>query len=118
MAFEYRHATSADLQAIFQIEEAVMPTPWSMKSFQEAFDSDYSLIMVVTENDVICGFSVLYITAPEAELPDIVIFYVTFSGCQLEETIIVTTHEVEAFCSHYLRQLEVLVEYILAFRYV
>ncbi len=73
MAFEYRHATSADLQAIFQIEEAVMPTPWSMKSFQEAFDSDYSLIMVVTENGVICGFSVLYITAPEAELPDIVI---------------------------------------------
>ena len=50
-----------------------MPTPWSMKSFQEAFDSDYSLIMVVTENDIICGFSVLYITAPEAELPDIVI---------------------------------------------
>ena len=73
MAFEYRYANSMDLQAIFQIEESVMPTPWSMKSFQDAFDSDYSLIMVVTDKDKICGFSILYITAPEAELPDIVI---------------------------------------------
>ena len=73
MAFEYRHATSEDLQAIFQIEESVMPTPWSMKSFQEAFDSNYSLIMVVTDDNTVCCFSVLYITAPEAELPDIVI---------------------------------------------
>ena len=73
MALEYRFATEEDLQQIFEIEQSVMPCPWSMKSFQEAFSSDYSFILVAVDDYRICGFSVLYITAPEAELPDIVV---------------------------------------------
>lgn len=73
MALEYRFATEADLEQIFEIEQSVMPCPWSMKSFQEAFSSDYSIILVAADDYRICGFSVLYITAPEAELPDIVV---------------------------------------------
>ena len=73
MALEYRFATEADLEQIFEIEQSVMPCPWSKKSFQEAFSSDYSIILVAADDYRICGFSVLYITAPEAELPDIVV---------------------------------------------
>ncbi len=73
MALEYRFATEADLEQIFEIEQSVMPCPWSMNSFQEAFSSDYSIILVAADDYRICGFSVLYITAPEAELPDIVV---------------------------------------------
>lgn len=73
MALEYRFATEEDLQQIFEIEQSVMPCPWSMKSFQEAFSSDYSFILVAVDDYRICGFSILYITAPEAELPDIVV---------------------------------------------
>ena len=62
MALEYRFATEEDLQQIFEIEQSVMPCPWSMKSFQEAFSSDYSFILVAVDDYRICGFSVLYIS--------------------------------------------------------
>ncbi|MBR1622915.1 MAG: ribosomal protein S18-alanine N-acetyltransferase [Pseudobutyrivibrio sp.] len=73
MALTYRFATEADLQQICDIEQEVMPVPWSMKSFQDAYSSQYSMLMVAADDYRIYGFSVLYITAPEAELPDIVV---------------------------------------------
>ena len=73
MAIKYRPANESDLQQIYDIEQSVMPTPWSMKSFQDAFMSNNSLFTVATDDYRIYGFSILYITAPEAELPDIVV---------------------------------------------
>ena len=73
MAFTYRLATESDLQQIYDIEQEVMPVPWSMKSFQDAYSSECSMIVVAADDYRIYGFSVLYITSPEAELPDIVI---------------------------------------------
>ena len=73
MSVHYRHATEADLNQISAIEQRVMPSPWTYTSFKQAFDSLHSIILVAADDYRIYGFSVLYITAPEAELPDIVV---------------------------------------------
>lgn len=73
MALSYRFAKETDLQRIFEIEQASMSCPWSLKSYQEAFSSDNAIIIVAEVDDAIAGFSVFYLTSPEAELPDIVV---------------------------------------------
>ena len=73
MSVGFRCANEKDLQQIFQIEQDVMPNPWTLKSFEAAYSSDSSLIIVADDDNRICGFSIVYITAPESELPDIVV---------------------------------------------
>ncbi|SDB42574.1 ribosomal-protein-alanine N-acetyltransferase [Pseudobutyrivibrio sp. YE44] len=73
MALSYRFAKENDLQAIFHMEQASMNSPWSLKSYEEAFESDYSMILVAEQDGQLAGFSVFYLTPPEAELPDIVV---------------------------------------------
>lgn len=73
MAFTFRFANEQDLPAIVDIENTSMSCPWSLKSFQEAVDSDHAFIMVAESEGQIAGFSVFYLTPPESELPDIVV---------------------------------------------
>ena len=73
MALSYRFAKETDLQRIFEIEQASMNCPWSLKSYQEAFSSENAIIIVAEVDDKLAGFSVFYLTPPEAELPDIVV---------------------------------------------
>ncbi len=73
MAFTYRFAKEQDLSAIVEIENASMSCPWSLKSFQEAVTSNHAFIMVAESEGQIAGYSVFYLTPPEAELPDIVV---------------------------------------------
>ena len=74
MAFTFRFATEEDLPKIVEIENAAMSCPWSLKSYQEALESDHAFIMVAQSEDFqVAGFCVFYLTPPEAELPDVVI---------------------------------------------
>ena len=73
MAFTFRFADEQDLAAIVDIENASMSCPWSLKSYEEAINSDHSFIMVAESEGQIAGFSVFYLTPPESELPDIVV---------------------------------------------
>ncbi|MBQ7147864.1 MAG: ribosomal protein S18-alanine N-acetyltransferase [Pseudobutyrivibrio sp.] len=73
MAFEFRHATEADIEQIASIEAASMSCPWSADSYKEAVNSDHTFVLVVTEEAAIVGFAVFYLTPPESELPDIVV---------------------------------------------
>ena len=73
MAFTFRFADEQDLAAIVDIENASMSCPWSLKSYEEAINSDHSFIMVAESEGQIAGFSVFYLTPPESELPDNVV---------------------------------------------
>ena len=73
MSLEFRFANQQDLNTIVEIENASMSSPWSLDSYKEALDSDHAFIMVADEAGVCVGFAVFYLTAPESELPDIVV---------------------------------------------
>ena len=73
MAFTFRYATEADVDAIVAIEEASMSCPWNRDNYLEAVNSDHAFIMVALADDDIAGFAVFYLTPPESELPDIVV---------------------------------------------
>lgn len=73
MALEFRYAVEDDINTIFEIEQASMSCPWSLASFNEAVSSDHSFIRVADMDGQIAGFAVFYLTAPESELPDIVV---------------------------------------------
>lgn len=73
MAFEFRYATIEDVEQIAAIEEASMANPWKAPSYIEAINSDHAFILVAMDADKVAGFSVFYLTPPEAELPDIVV---------------------------------------------
>lgn len=73
MSLEFRFANQQDLNTIVEIENASMSSPWSLGSYKEALDSDHAFIMVADEAGVCVGFAVFYLTAPESELPDIVV---------------------------------------------
>ena len=73
MAFEFRYATIEDVEQIAAIEAASMPNPWKVPSYIEAINSDHAFIIVAMDEKKVAGFSVFYLTPPEAELPDIVV---------------------------------------------
>ena len=73
MAFTFRYATEADVDAIVAIEEASMSCPWNRDNYLEVVNSDHAFIMVALDDDDIAGFAVFYLTPPESELPDIVV---------------------------------------------
>ena len=73
MSLEFRFANQHDLNTIVEIENASMSSPWSLDSYKEALDSNHAFIMVADEAGVCVGFAVFYLTAPESELPDIVV---------------------------------------------
>ncbi|MBQ3773067.1 MAG: ribosomal protein S18-alanine N-acetyltransferase [Pseudobutyrivibrio sp.] len=73
MSLEFRFANQQDLNTIVEIENASMSSPWSLDSYKEALDSNHAFIMVADEAGVCVGFAVFYLTAPESELPDIVV---------------------------------------------
>ena len=72
MSLSYRFAEEADLEWIFKTEQESMSCPWSLKSYQEALASEHSVIAIAEQDGLPAGFVVLYLTPPEAELPDIV----------------------------------------------
>ncbi len=73
MDISYRFAGLNDIDEIISIENDVMSCPWSEASFREAIDSNHAFVMVACDADVLIGYSVVYMTPPESELPDIVI---------------------------------------------
>ena len=73
MSLEFRFANQQDLNTIVEIENASMSSPWTLDSYKEALDSNHAFIMVADEEGVCVGFAVFYLTAPESELPDIVV---------------------------------------------
>ena len=73
MSLEFRFANQQDLNTIVEIENASMSSPWTLDSYKEALDSNHAFIMVADEAGVCVGFAVFYLTAPESELPDIVV---------------------------------------------
>ncbi|QFJ54694.1 ribosomal protein S18-alanine N-acetyltransferase [Pseudobutyrivibrio xylanivorans] len=73
MAFDFRYATESDIEQIVAIEEEAMSNPWNAVAYQEAISSDHAFIIVAEDSGTIAGFAVFYLTAPESELPDIVV---------------------------------------------
>ena len=68
-----RKASLEDLDAIEQIEQEAMSTPWSRQSFETAITAAHTIFLVAEDGTSVIGFAVLYLTPPEAELPDIVV---------------------------------------------
>ena len=58
MAFTFRYATEADVDAIVAIEEASMSCPWNRDNYLEAVNSDHAFIMVALDDDI-AGFAVI-----------------------------------------------------------
>lgn len=73
MEIQYRLATGSELEQIAAIELEIMPQPWRLNNFREAISSDHAFIMLAMDEDNVAGYSVIYQTPPECELPDIVV---------------------------------------------
>ena len=57
MRYTIRKAASADLEAMFDIEQACIADPWSMAAFESSFAANGALFLVAeAENGEICGF--------------------------------------------------------------
>lgn len=57
MRYTIRKAVSADLEAMFDIEQACIADPWSMAAFESSFAANGALFLVAeAENGEICGF--------------------------------------------------------------
>ena len=57
MRYTIRNAASADLEAMFEIEQACIADPWSMAAFESSFAANGALFLVAeAENGEICGF--------------------------------------------------------------
>lgn len=57
MRYTIRKAVSADLEAMFEIEQACIADPWSMAAFESSFAANGALFLVAeAENGEICGF--------------------------------------------------------------
>lgn len=69
----FRDAIESDLQTVTDIENKVMTMPWSFCSFSEAKDSKHTIFKVAEEDGQIAGYAIVYVTAPDSELPDIVV---------------------------------------------
>lgn len=57
MRYTIRKAVSADLEAMFEIEQACIADPWSMAAFESSFSADGALFLVAeAESGEVCGF--------------------------------------------------------------
>ena len=57
MRYTIRKAVSADLEAMFEIEQACIADPWSMAAFESSFAANGALFLVAeAENGEVCGF--------------------------------------------------------------
>ena len=57
MRYTIRKAVSADLEAMFEIEQACIADPWSMAAFESSFSANGALFLVAeAENGEVCGF--------------------------------------------------------------
>lgn len=57
MRYTIKKAVSADLEAMFEIEQACIADPWSMAAFESSFAANGTLFLVAeAENGEVCGF--------------------------------------------------------------
>lgn len=57
MRYTIRKAVSADLEAMFEIEQACIADPWSMAAFESSFSANGALFFVAeAESGEVCGF--------------------------------------------------------------
>ena len=57
MRYTIRKAASADLEAMFEIEQACIADPWSMAAFESSFAANGALFLAAeAENGEVCGF--------------------------------------------------------------
>lgn len=57
MRYTIRKAVSADLEAMFEIEQACIADHWSMAAFESSFAANGALFLVAeAENGEVCGF--------------------------------------------------------------
>lgn len=91
-----RFAQASDIDRISEIENNSMSCPWKKADFQEALESKHTIFSVAEENQNVVGFSILYLSAPEAELPDIVIDE-KYRGVGVGETLL--RFSIEAACA-------------------
>lgn len=68
-----RHATSADIDAVFAIECDSFTDAWSRSSFEFLLTSDTHVFTVATICDRVVGYAAWSIIPPESELCDIAV---------------------------------------------
>lgn len=68
-----RHATSADIDAVFAIECDSFADAWTRSSFEFLLTSDAHLFAVATLCDRVVGYAVWSVIPPEGELCDIAV---------------------------------------------
>ena len=57
MRYTIRKAASADLEAMFEIEQACIADPWSMAAFESSFGANGALFLAAeAESGEVCGF--------------------------------------------------------------
>ncbi len=68
-----RPATTADLAAIEVIERASFADPWSLRSFTDSLAHGYVRMNVLTDGDVVIGYTVVWVSGDECELANIAV---------------------------------------------
>lgn len=68
-----RHATSADIDAVFAIECDSFADAWTRSSFEFLLTSDVHVFAVAALGDRVVGYAVWSVVPPEGELCDIAV---------------------------------------------
>ncbi len=68
-----RPATESDLPQILKIEEDSFSDSWSAQDFASSINNLNAFFSVAAVGDVICGYSVIYYAAGEAEVANIAV---------------------------------------------
>lgn len=71
MAVVIRHALPLDLAAVGVIERASFSDPWSLQSFRQSLSRTFVRINVAEEEDVVLGYSVVWMAGEECELANL-----------------------------------------------
>lgn len=68
-----RHAASADIARVVEIERASFSDPWSVTSFRSALDEERLHFHVAVRDGVVCGYAVSWCVVDEAELANLAV---------------------------------------------
>jgi len=67
MTIQFRPMQTADLDAVYSIERAAYPFPWTPGNFADCLETDYRC-EVMLEDDVLVGYSILATMVDEAHI--------------------------------------------------
>lgn len=73
MKVTIRNCQDMDIEQVAWIEQNTFSEPWTKEGFLETLAQPHPIFMVAEEDNVICGYGILYCNSDEGEIPTIAV---------------------------------------------